>query len=234
MRNFLFGVGFSTLALSAQGLTEKAVVTGAAAAAARSGTSISTGVNKGLGGLAAAASSSAGSGSKPSPFGESGSRRGRDLPDVASGPDSAVGASPMPSSRRRSAVDARLEPSAPNRVVKAQPVLEDEEDASTLPEPAAPVVAAPVVDVAAATPRPARRRQPAPPARPTPTPEEFRSVAAGSGVADAVTKLGLPSSRMAMWEDGHLFETLRYESRTAVVARIKSVDGKVVSVEVPQ
>lgn len=221
MRKILICSTFAGLALG-QGLIEKALVTGAGAtAASRSGQQVGAGVSANLGGLAGAlASSAGGGGSKPSPFGEATpSRRATDLPQVPNGPEAAVGASPMPSSRRKLTPDVR-----PDRVVTAQPMLEDEDGAPA---------AQPAVARQAATPAPVPPRpKPAPePARRVPTVDEVRSVAVGSAVADAVNRLGLPASRFAMWEDGHLNETLRYESTAGMLGRIKSVDGKIVSVE---
>ena len=69
------------------------------------------------------------------------------------------------------------------------------------------------------------------PPPPHATPEDLRAVAGGTPRAD-VLKLGPPSSRITMFDDGHLVEIYRYQSRETTFGVVRLSDGSVSSVQV--
>jgi len=69
------------------------------------------------------------------------------------------------------------------------------------------------------------------PPPPQATAEELRAVAGGTSRAD-VLKLGPPSSRITMFDDGHLVEIYRYQSRDTTFGIVRLSDGSVSSVQV--
>ena len=73
---------------------------------------------------------------------------------------------------------------------------------------------------------------PAKPLSPPPvmTPESFRHVSMGMRRAD-VLKLGDPSSRVAMFDDGHMVETFSYRAAGERFGRLQLQDGTVVKIE---
>jgi hypothetical protein len=76
--------------------------------------------------------------------------------------------------------------------------------------------------------------QPIPPPPPPPrkaTPDDLSALAGGTSRAD-VLKLGAPSSRITMFDNGHLVEIFRYQTRDATFGVVRLSDGSVSSVEV--
>jgi len=71
--------------------------------------------------------------------------------------------------------------------------------------------------------------QPIPPP-PAMTPEALKQLTAGMGRAD-VLKLGDPSSKLAMFEDGHYIETFSYRADGQRFGRVRLQDGAVVMIE---
>jgi hypothetical protein len=69
------------------------------------------------------------------------------------------------------------------------------------------------------------------PPPPQATPADLRAVAGGTSRAD-VLKLGAPSSRITMFDDGHLVEIYRYQSRDTTFGVVRLSDGSVSSVQV--
>jgi hypothetical protein len=71
--------------------------------------------------------------------------------------------------------------------------------------------------------------QPIPPP-PTMTPESLKQVTVGMSRAD-VLKLGDPSSRIAMFEDGHMVETFSYRADGQRFGVVKVQDGAVAKID---
>jgi hypothetical protein len=84
---------------------------------------------------------------------------------------------------------------------------------------------APVVEVA---PPPVRV---VPPPPPEVTSEDLKKVVAGMSRED-VLKLGPPSSRVTMFEDGHLLEIFRYYAKEADQGVLRLMDGTVSSIQI--
>jgi hypothetical protein len=76
--------------------------------------------------------------------------------------------------------------------------------------------------------------QPIPVLPPPPqvTADDLRTVASGTARRD-VLKLGVPASRITMYDDGHLVEIYRYQSRDTTLGVVRLSDGSVSSVQVP-
>ena len=64
------------------------------------------------------------------------------------------------------------------------------------------------------------------------TVDDLKTLASGTGRAE-VLKLGAPASRITMYDDGHLVEIYRYQSRDATVGVVRLSDGSVSSVQLP-
>ena len=69
------------------------------------------------------------------------------------------------------------------------------------------------------------------PPPPQATPADLKTLASGSS-REEVLKLGMPSSRITMFDDGHLVEIFRYQTREATFGVVRLSDGSVSSVEV--
>ena len=65
-----------------------------------------------------------------------------------------------------------------------------------------------------------------PPPPPDITAEELRTVKKGMR-RDDVLKLGVPSARITMFDDGHLIEIYDYASNDSKVGAVHLTDGKV-------
>ena len=89
---------------------------------------------------------------------------------------------------------------------------------ATLPAPRVPVAPAPVVGTVA-TPPPAM------------TSADLAAVAVGMGRND-VLRMGVPSARLTMNQDGHLMETFRYRDAQGDVGAVRLTDGAVARVEI--
>jgi hypothetical protein len=63
------------------------------------------------------------------------------------------------------------------------------------------------------------------------TAEDLKTVASGTSKAE-VLKLGAPSSRVTMFEEGHLVEIFRYQARDFAFGIVRLSDGSVTSVQV--
>lgn len=72
---------------------------------------------------------------------------------------------------------------------------------------------------------------PPPPPAPQMTADDLKKVANGTTREDLL-KLGAPSSRIMMSDDGHLLETFSYAAKETSFGRVKLTDGAVSSVEV--
>jgi hypothetical protein len=70
-----------------------------------------------------------------------------------------------------------------------------------------------------------------PPPPPQATAEVLRTVASGTP-RDEVLKLGAPSSRVTMFDEGHLVEIYRYQSRDTTFGVVRLSDGSVSNVQV--
>jgi hypothetical protein len=70
-----------------------------------------------------------------------------------------------------------------------------------------------------------------PPPPPQATPEDLKTIASGASRAE-VLRLGAPSSRITMFDDGHLVEIFRYQSRDTTFGIVRLSDGSVSSVQV--
>jgi len=70
-----------------------------------------------------------------------------------------------------------------------------------------------------------------PPPPPQATPEALQTLASGTTRSD-VLKLGPPSSRITMFDDGHLVEIFRYQARDTTFGVVRLSDGSVSKVEV--
>jgi hypothetical protein len=88
-------------------------------------------------------------------------------------------------------------------------------------EPAAPVAEEAVAAIS-----------PLPPPKPriVPTREELAKVTAGTSSQDLVARLGVPSSKISMQEDGHLLEIFRYSVPGSDLGSVRVVDGAVTEV----
>ena len=71
---------------------------------------------------------------------------------------------------------------------------------------------------------------PPPPPPPQMTAEDLKQVAPGASRED-VLKLGEPSARIAMIEDGHLVEVFNYMAHGENLGRVRLTDGAVASVQ---
>jgi hypothetical protein len=69
------------------------------------------------------------------------------------------------------------------------------------------------------------------PPPPQATPEDLRTLAGGTS-REQVLKLGPPSSRITMFDDGHLVEIFQYQTRETTFGVVRLSDGSVSSVEV--
>jgi hypothetical protein len=117
-------------------------------------------------------------------------------------------------------VDTTVPPPPPlvNHIAEHKPVV------ATVAPSTAPVVPfrlATLADVLPATPIP-------PP--PTMTPEAFKKIVAGMSKPE-VLRLGDPSSKIAMFEDGHMVEMFSYRAGGQRYGRLRLEDGTVVAVE---
>jgi hypothetical protein len=70
-----------------------------------------------------------------------------------------------------------------------------------------------------------------PPPPPHATPEALQTLASGTNRSD-VLKLGPPSSRITMFDDGHLVEIFRYQARDTTFGVVRLSDGSVSKVEI--
>jgi len=70
-----------------------------------------------------------------------------------------------------------------------------------------------------------------PPPPPQATPEDLKTIASGASRAE-VLRFGAPSSRITMFDDGHLVEIFRYQSRDTTFGIVRLSDGSVASVQV--
>ena len=107
-------------------------------------------------------------------------------------------------------------------------------DHSLVPPPPPPVRRAAVVPPPPPPARPALSviRQPIPTLPPPPraTADDLKTLASGTARAD-VLKLGPPASRITMYDDGHLVEIYRYQSRDTTLGVVRLSDGTVSSVQ---
>jgi hypothetical protein len=69
------------------------------------------------------------------------------------------------------------------------------------------------------------------PPPPQATPEDLKTLASGTSRAE-VLKLGAPASRVTMFDDGHLVEIFRYQTRDTTFGIVRLSDGSVSSVQV--
>jgi hypothetical protein len=69
------------------------------------------------------------------------------------------------------------------------------------------------------------------PPPPQATTEDLKTLASGTSKAE-VLKLGAPSSRITMIDDGHLVEIFRYQTRQTTIGVVRLSDGSVSSVQV--
>lgn len=104
-------------------------------------------------------------------------------------------------------------PAAPSRAALQKPA-----PAAPLPDPAPQ----PVVEVVAAP-------QPPPPA-PEVTPADLKNIEQGTSRED-VLKLGVPVSRITMFDDGHMLEIFRYASGDVTFGVVRLTDGAVSKVQ---
>jgi hypothetical protein len=76
-------------------------------------------------------------------------------------------------------------------------------------------------------------RQPIPRLPPPPqmTADDLKTIASGTARED-VLKLGAPASRITMYDDGHLVEIYRYQTRETTLGVVRLSDGSVSSVQV--
>ncbi len=61
--------------------------------------------------------------------------------------------------------------------------------------------------------------------------EDLKTLASGASKAE-VLKLGAPASRVTMFDDGHLVEIFRYQTRDVAFGVVRLSDGSVTSVQV--
>jgi hypothetical protein len=75
-------------------------------------------------------------------------------------------------------------------------------------------------------------QQPIPTLPPPPevTPDDLKTLAMGTARRD-VLKLGTPAARITMFDDGHLVEIYRYQTRETTFGVVRLSDGSVSSVE---
>ena len=146
------------------------------------------------------------------------STKGANAPLVEVGPGVPSGAPsdvPDRSSHRASKRNVSLVPPPPAVLHRA--ALHKPE-----PEPVPAPIPAPI-----AAPPP-----PPPPPPPDVTAADLKTIAAGAPRA-AVLKLGPPSSRITMIDEGHLIEIFRYMSKDDTVGVVRLSDGAVTSVRMP-
>jgi len=83
--------------------------------------------------------------------------------------------------------------------------------------PVAPVIPIPVL--------------PPPPPPTLATPEKLAMIHEGTTIETVLSELGTPASKVAMYDDGKLLETLRIEAKGSRIGTIYVVNGVVTSVE---
>jgi hypothetical protein len=66
---------------------------------------------------------------------------------------------------------------------------------------------------------------------PRPDPVVLACINVGATRQELLAKVGVPSSRIMMGEDGHLVEVFRYSARDATLASFRLVDGTIVSLQ---
>jgi hypothetical protein len=138
-----------------------------------------------------------------------------------------------------SAAKGKAQP-AQQPVLQVSPGVPTKEEPFNVPPPpplpGAPVVrrvsiAPPPVPAAPAQPESAPAAQPAPPA--AMSREALLAVAPGMSRQDLL-RLGAPSSRISMYQDGRLVEVYRYMEHNTTIGVVRLSDGAVARVEVQQ
>lgn len=193
-------LGVAGAIVSAQTLVEHATAAAGGTAAAAAGKKVSDGIDSVFGALANVAKDATGKDEK----GKTKARRTLDpappIPEVRVMP---MAAPAGPAKKPAAPAVAKRVPAGPASVPAVAPV-----------EPAVPVVEA------AALP-------PAPPAPPEPTAEDLASLNAGASRADVTAKMGRPSSRVTMDDDGKLVEIYSYRTKAGSLGSVRLVDGVV-------
>jgi hypothetical protein len=80
-------------------------------------------------------------------------------------------------------------------------------------------------------PEPVAVPAPEPPPAPPITATDLRTIAVGA-TRDDVVKLGIPSARVTMFDDGHVLEVFRYVLKETDIGTVRLTDGAVSSVQV--
>jgi hypothetical protein len=122
---------------------------------------------------------------------------------------------------RKGVVDEDTSVPPPPPLVERAPIHKAVETVAVSAPPPGPFAPFTLADVLPATPIP-------PP--PTMTPESFRRIAAGMS-RHQVLSFGEPSSRVSMFEDGHMVEMFSYRSSGQPFGHLRLEDGTVVITE---
>ena len=222
----------------AQNMTEFGAVAAGSVVGGASGKAVSQGISAIFGKMDDQTVKAASKGEdkprpKPSETSAVGSPSAVSAPSIASAPlvPSAPLVADLPAgpSVPRAARAKRREPVSVDTTVPPPPLLvthapEHKPVVATVAPSTAPVLPfrlATLADVLPATPIP-------PP--PTMTPEAFKQIVAGMSKRD-VLHLGDPSSKIAMFEDGHMVEMFSYRAGGQRYGRLRLEDGTVVAVE---
>ncbi|MBI4905316.1 MAG: hypothetical protein HY820_16905 [Acidobacteria bacterium] len=197
--------------VSAQTLVEHATAAAGGTAAAAAGKKVSDGIDSVFGALGNVAKDAAGKEDKS----KSKARRTIDpappIPEVRLGAISSGPAAPTAPLRKPAA------PVAAKRATAAQatPAVPVETPAEVTESSAVPVVAAP-------------------PAPPQPTAADLASLSIGASRQDVTGKLGRPSSRVTMDDEGKLVEVYSFRGNGASIGSVRLVDGVVKEVRPAQ
>jgi hypothetical protein len=213
--NFLHRIPFIALALTAgltasnagaQTMTEFGAATAGSVVGGASGKSVSDGINSIFGKVNQQTAKAAGTEAAPKK-------------KEAAAPAAAPAVAPSATTSAATGMDAGVPLPPPARTIERQ--APSAPLAANIMQPP-PFVPGTMADALPSTPIP-------PP--PTMTPESLRGVTIGMSRAE-VLKLGDPSSRIAMIEDGHMVETFSYRANRERFGFVKVQDGSVAKVEV--
>jgi hypothetical protein len=160
---------------------------------------------------------------KPSPYDPVVTRSGPATPATDKQNAPAAPAAPAP------ARPAAAAPPAPAAVLARQPVRPSKPAAES-PQEAEPPVEAPAQvtpAVAQLLPPPA----PKPVEKPELTADDIRKISVGMTRDEVVAAIGNPASKLTLWDDGALQESMRYANRSGTLAVVKLANGKVSEIQ---
>lgn len=224
MRHIALLLGAAGL-LCAQTMTEFGAAAGGSTAGGAAGKKVSDGINNIFGKVDQQTSAAAGK-AKSAPTAATvlevgpGAPKGKPMGPATASAEPANGstvkaavrpaAGKSPGKAPDKNADNSMVPPPPPSAADRKPVEPARERAAVAPPPVAPPPVAP------------------PP--PQVTLDDLKQVAVGEQ-RDELLKLGPPSARISMWEDGHLLEIFSYRAKELTLGQVRLHDGAVHSVE---